>query len=203
MTSGFGLRAKPAGGSRIPSDWCSGAGAPCPAGWRRGEVQGSAHPLQPLPPLQGRLGAAFVPPLPARLFAAFTLASPATRGSCRRRHTLHCWAAGAAAAACTRASGWSALQSCPARGCQAPAEAPLRPAGAGRPIPERRHRGGGRQPPPGPSLAPSSSSSPPSPQPHHVGVRILHPSRPDFSFPLSLEGGCHTEAPPPPGLPAC
>ena len=33
----------------------------------------------------------------------------------------------------------------------------------------------------GPSLA---ASSPLSPPPHHVGVRILHPTRPDFPLPL-------------------
>ena len=179
------------------------------------------HPLitpRPPPP-RGRLQAAFIPPLPSRLLA-FPPLSPSTRGSCRRRRTLCCGAAGAAAAAAVpgglaarpgRAAGPRAplLSRCWAPGLTRPAPHP--PAACRRPGSQPLGGGtaGGWG---GSSLSPAPLSLPPSLpaslQPHHVGVRILHPPCPDFPLPLFRERERWREATRlqrrgPPNRPAC
>lgn len=197
----------------------------CPAGWRPLHVRAAdsgggklcAPPHHPRPPPRGRLGAAFIPPHPSRLLA-FPPLSPSTLGSCRRRRTLCCGAAGTAAAAvagaeglaaATRAGGWTAPGGWTARSLSrrlSGSRAQLARLGSRPPPPGftaalRRHRGGGR------CLSPAPRSLPPL-QPHHVGVRILHPSRPDFSLPLFRRREWWREATRlqrrgPPSRPAC
>lgn len=155
------------------------------------------HPLiTPRPPPRGRLQAAFIPPLPSRLLA-FPL-SPSTRGSCRRRRTLCCEAAGAAAAAAAAVPGGLAARPGRVAGPRAPLLSRSWAPGLTRPAPHppaacRRPgsqplgggtAGGWQQPQPCPSIPPAF---PPSLQPHHVGVRILHPPRPYFPLPLFRE----------------
>lgn len=158
------------------------AGAPCAGGWRSVEVEAPLTPRHPPPPSPGQTPGSFhsSPPLPPPRLPSFKSFHPrqlqeeadtllrgrGSSGGGRTRGTGG-W---------TRAGGWTArspshsLQSSPAPFCSR-----LQPPGFS--AAPRRHHGGWPQPQPCPSLLPSLL-------PHHVGVRILHPTRPDFSLPL-------------------
>jgi hypothetical protein len=127
------------------------------------------------PPSPGQTPSSFPSSPPSRLLA-FPPLSPSTRRSCSRRRTL--CSPGAGAVAARRLD--RALHSLRSR------SRALSPVATRCTAAQRQHRGGGLSLSPAPPSLPYSPSFsfPPSPLPHHVGVRILHPSRPAFPFSL-------------------
>lgn len=134
-----------------------------------GQTPGSFHSSPPLPPPRLPSSKSFHPR--QLLEEADALLRGRGRSGGRTRGTGGWTPAGGWTARTLPRSPAPGLPGSPAPLCSRPPPPPPRLAGA-----RRRHRGGWPQPQPCPS--------PPSPPPHHVGVRILHPPRPDFPLPL-------------------